>query len=133
MIPDERRTSEPEYVPARDRQFSELAIAERWRLVKEALRDSYPEHLPWFLLKFPNPSSIILCGCSLAITLLMMSSMTIPASKFFVLWFVGHTFFILALTFRALVEEHRYRNSEAEIAHTLSEIEQKILSQRSHE
>ena len=99
MMPDERQTSEPEYSPTRDRRFSDLPYADRFDLVKEALRDlsllylGSQYYVPYVLM----PLSFAV-GLGLGFFgLTMMDHKYLHVSESFALWGACHVFLIIAL------------------------------------
>ncbi len=124
-MPEERKTGEPEYSPTHDRLFSELPVADRWRLVKEALNDLRPDYPPSRLRSLRFVVSI--CGVSAANVLVMLRSKHVPVSGSFRLWLVSHFFAISVLLLAAWWFDQRSEGCAGKMALSLGQIEDDML------
>jgi len=126
MLPEKHISHEPEDLPVGDRRFSDLPLEDRWRLVKEAIRDLV------VLLDYrrtQKPLHIIL-GVSLGVGILILTAE--PARVPFMLWFTFQFLLIVVLLlFERNVDHQRVRLS-AQIAEVLEDIEVHTVKSGGH-
>jgi hypothetical protein len=126
MIPETHVSSEPEDLPVGDRRFSDLPLEDRWRLVKEAIRDIAA------LIDYrrtQKPVRIIL-GVSLGVGILILTAE--PARVTFMLWFAFQFLLIVVLLLFERNVDHQRVLLSAQIAKVLENIEVHTLKSGGH-